>query len=50
MNTAALNIAESLALFEAGHDEVLVERVRFLSGAEARGEYAKVFATLNGAH
>ena len=43
-------IAESLALFEAGHDEVLVERVKFLSGAEARGDYAQVFATLNGAH
>ncbi|MBI2262761.1 MAG: SDR family NAD(P)-dependent oxidoreductase [Caulobacterales bacterium] len=43
--------AESLALFEAGGaDEVLVERVRFLSGAEARGEYASVFAALNGAH
>jgi len=39
--------AESLALFEAGHDEVLVERVKFLSGAEARGEYDKVFGILN---
>ncbi|HYD27497.1 SDR family oxidoreductase [Brevundimonas sp.] len=41
--------AESLALFEAGgHDEILVERVKFLSGAEARGEYDAVFAALNG--
>ena len=43
--------AESLALFEAGHDEVLVERVKFLSGAEGRGDYAKVYSVLNdGAH
>lgn len=42
--------AESLALFEAGHDEVLVERVKFLSGAAERGEYAQVFAMLNGGH
>ena len=43
-------IAESLALFEAGGtDEVLVERVKFLSGAGARGEYGKVFDALNGA-
>ena len=43
--------AESLALFEAGgHDQILVERVKFLSGAEARGEYGKVFEALNGAH
>ena len=43
--------AESLALFEAGHDEVLVERVKFLSGAEGRGDYAKVYSILNdGAH
>ena len=42
--------AESLALFEAGGaDEILVERVKFLSGAEARGEYASVFGALNGA-
>lgn len=40
--------AESLALFEAGHEEVLVERVKFLSGAAGRGEYAAVFAALNG--
>lgn len=39
--------AESLALFEAGHDEVLVERVKFLSGAEARGDYDKVYSILN---
>ncbi len=41
--------AESLALFEAGGaDEILVERVRFLSGAAARGDYDAVFRTLNG--
>jgi uncharacterized oxidoreductase len=41
--------AESLALFEAGaSDEILVERVKFLSGAEARGDYATVFEALNG--
>ena len=41
--------AESLALFEAGSaDEILVERVKFLTGAEARGEYDKVFGVLNG--
>jgi uncharacterized oxidoreductase len=39
--------AESLALFEAEHDEVLVERVKFLSGAEGRGDYAKVYSILN---
>ena len=42
--------AESLALFEAGNDEVLVQRVRFLSEAERRGDYASVFGMLNGAH
>ena len=43
--------AESLALFEAGGaDEILVERVKFLSGAEARGEYDAVFRALNGTH
>ena len=42
--------AESLALFEAGHDEVLVERVKFLSGAEGRGDYAQVFGMVNGSH
>ena len=41
-------IAESLALFEAGHDEILVERVKFLSGADGRGEYARVCEALNG--
>ena len=41
-------IAESLALFEAGHDEILVERVKFLSDAKERGEYARVFEALNG--
>ncbi|HYC96815.1 SDR family oxidoreductase [Brevundimonas sp.] len=44
-------ISESLALFEAGGgNEVLVERVKFLRGAEARGEYGKVFDALNGTH
>lgn len=43
-------IAESVALFEAGHDEVQVQRVKFLSGAEGRGDYATVFQTLNGSH
>ncbi|MGV3577580.1 SDR family oxidoreductase [Brevundimonas sp.] len=43
-------ISESVALFEAGHDEVQVQRVKFLSGAEARGDYATVFQTLNGTH
>jgi uncharacterized oxidoreductase len=42
--------AESLALFERGDPEVLVERVKFLSGATARGDYDQVFAALNGAH
>ena len=42
--------AESLALFEAGHDEIMVERVKFLSEAERRGDYAQVFETLNGRH
>ncbi|CAL1691371.1 3-phenylpropionate-dihydrodiol/cinnamic acid-dihydrodiol dehydrogenase [Brevundimonas subvibrioides] len=42
--------AESLSLFEAGHDAVLVERVKLLSGAEARGDYATVYGMLNGAH
>jgi uncharacterized oxidoreductase len=40
--------AESLALFEAGHEEILVERVKFLSGAADRGDYAAVFEALNG--
>lgn len=39
--------AESLALFEAGHEEILVERVKFMTGAAGRGEYAQVFAALN---
>lgn len=44
--------AESLSLFEAGGlDEILVERVKFLRGAEARGDYARVYSILNdGAH
>jgi uncharacterized oxidoreductase len=43
--------AESLALFEAGGtEEILVERVKFLSGAAARGDYDAVFAALNGTH
>lgn len=41
-------IAESLAQFEAGgHDEILVERVRFLRHAESDGTYATVFDRLN---
>ena len=40
--------AESLALFEAGEDEVMVERVKFLSEAERRGDYAAVYGVLNG--
>ena len=43
-------IAESLTLFESGQDDVQVQRVQFLSGAERRGDYATVFAALNGAH
>lgn len=39
--------AESLALFEAGNDEVQVQRVRFLSEAERRGDYAAVYQALN---
>ena len=39
--------SESLALFEAGHEELLVERVKFLSGAADRGEYEQVFRALN---
>lgn len=42
--------AESLALFEAGEEEVLVERVKYLSGADRRGDYASVYGMLNGAH
>ena len=44
--------AESLSLFEAGGaDEILVERVKFLRGAETRGDYGKVYSILNdGAH
>ncbi len=43
-------IAESLALFDAGEDEIQVERVKFLSGAERRGDYDQVFAALNSRH
>lgn len=43
-------IAESLAQFEAGADEVQVERVKFLSGAEARGDYGQVYGLLNQNH
>lgn len=42
--------AESLNLFEAGHDEIMVERVKFLSEAEKRGDYAQVLEILNGRH
>jgi uncharacterized oxidoreductase len=40
-------IAETMAQFEAGAAENLTERVKFLRFAEARGDYAKVFAILN---
>lgn len=40
-------IAETMALLERGETEVLVERVGFLRGAEARGDYDAVFAALN---
>lgn len=39
--------AESLALFEQGHEEVLVERVKLLRDAEQRGDYAAVFEAVN---
>ncbi|WP_428148965.1 SDR family oxidoreductase [Brevundimonas sp.] len=41
-------IAESVALFEACHEEILVERVKFLHGALATGTYDQVFARMNG--
>jgi uncharacterized oxidoreductase len=41
-------IAETMAQLEAGAAENLTERVKFLRFAEARGDYAKVFAALNG--
>jgi uncharacterized oxidoreductase len=42
-------IAESMALFQSQPDaeEILVQRVGFLRGAEARGDYASVFAAVN---
>ncbi|NYT40067.1 SDR family oxidoreductase [Sphingomonas sp. R-74633] len=44
-------IAETIAQLEVGAPENLTERVKFLRFAEARGDYAKVFAVLNdGAH
>lgn len=40
--------AESQSIFEAGDQkEILVERVKFLRDAEARGDYARVYAMLN---
>ena len=42
--------AESLGLFEAGNEDVQVQRVKFLSEAERRGDYASVYEMLNGAH
>lgn len=39
--------AESVALFEANNDNVQVERVKFLSQAKERGDYAQVFGLLN---
>ncbi|RYY47571.1 MAG: SDR family NAD(P)-dependent oxidoreductase [Sphingomonadales bacterium] len=41
-------IAETIAQIEAGAPENLVERVKFLRFAEARGDYAEVFKALNG--
>ncbi|MDG2532911.1 SDR family NAD(P)-dependent oxidoreductase [Sphingomonas sp. HITSZ_GF] len=41
-------IAETMAQLEAGAPENLTERVKFLRFAEARGDYEKVFAVLNG--
>ncbi len=42
---------EVMSLLEAGNaDEILVQRVHFLRGAEARGDFDKVFGMLNGAH
>ncbi|WP_298397301.1 SDR family oxidoreductase [Sphingobium sp.] len=45
-------IAETMALLrqEPALDEIHVERVKFLSEATKRGEFAQVFGTLNGAH
>jgi len=40
-------IAETMVQLEAGAAENLTERVKFLRFAEARGDYAKVFAILN---
>ena len=41
-------IAETMTQLEAGAAENLVERVKFLRFAEARGDYDQVFAALNG--
>lgn len=41
-------IRETMAQLEAGTTENLVERVKFLRFAEARGDYAEVFAAING--
>jgi uncharacterized oxidoreductase len=41
-------IRETIELLGKGEQEVLVERVKFLRGAEARGDYAQVFGLLNG--
>ena len=41
-------IAETMAQLEAGAQENLTERVKFLRFAERRGEYDQVFAALNG--
>ncbi|GAB4070247.1 SDR family oxidoreductase [Ancylobacter sonchi] len=45
-------ITETVALLKAYPQgpEICVERVGFLRGAEARGEYDQVFAALNGSH
>lgn len=41
-------IAETMAQLEANAPENLVERVKFLRFAEARGDYGEVFKALNG--
>ena len=41
-------IRETVELLGQGTDEVLVERVKFLRFAEAKGNFDAVFATLNG--
>lgn len=40
-------ISESIALFEAGPDEVLVERVKFLRSTVRSDDHARIFAMMN---